>query len=171
MSPKLGVLLLSGVRHQAQYAPLLASHPRPRLVALADEPDLPAWMDTANAALADHLHVPHMRDIDAGLARPDVDLVVVCPEPTRHARLAARAARAGKHVLVDKPMACTVADGHPIAVTASHDHTVRVWDLVTGSLRAIFTGYTGTVNAVACTMIEGRPVAVTVARPTFRISH
>ena len=39
--PRLGVLLLSGVRHQASYAPLIAAHPRlllvdPLLEALAD---------------------------------------------------------------------------------------------------------------------------------------
>lgn len=102
---RLGVLLLSGVRHQADYVSLLANHPRLRVVALADEPDLPTWMDEANAALAAQTGVPYVRDVAAALGRKDVHVVSVCPEPTRHARLAAQAAAAGKHVVVDKPMA------------------------------------------------------------------
>ena len=107
---RLGVLLLSGVRHQANYVPFFNAHPRLRVVAVADEPGLPAWMDAANVALADSLGIPYLRDVDAALDRTDVDIASVCSEPTRHARLATRAAAAGKHVLVDKPMALTLEE-------------------------------------------------------------
>ena len=30
-------------------------------------------------------------------------------------------------------VACTVLDGRPVAVSGSHDGTVRVWDLATGT--------------------------------------
>jgi predicted dehydrogenase len=115
----LGVLLLSGVRHQAGYAPILRSHPRLRIVGLADEPGLPEWMHRANARLADELDVPYWRDVDDALGRSDVQVVSVCPEPTRHARLAARAAAAGKHVLVDKPAALCVAECDPLIDAAA----------------------------------------------------
>ena len=105
-----GVLLLSCVRHQRDYAPYIATHPRMKIVAVADEPNLPEWMRKANVDMAAHYGVPYIEDVDAALARADVQIASVCTEPTRHARLAAQAARAGKHVLVDKPMATTLAD-------------------------------------------------------------
>ncbi|WP_280344903.1 caspase family protein [Nocardia abscessus] len=63
--------------------------------------------------------------------------------------------------------ACTVIEGRPHAVTAARDDTVRVWDLATGTQRAVLTGHTGTSwgggPALACTTIDGRPHAVTGA--------
>jgi predicted dehydrogenase len=106
----LGLLLLSGIRHQRSYVPLFQQEPHLRLVALADEPDLPAWLDAANARLADDSGLPYLRDVDEALARDDVDVVCVGSEPTRHAALGARALAAGKHVLVDKPAALTTAE-------------------------------------------------------------
>src|SRR5216110_2137223 len=105
--PIFGVLLLSCVRHQRDYAPYIAAHPRLKIVAVADEPDLPDWMRRANLEMAAQYDVPYSEDVDAALTRDDVQMVSVCTEPTRHARLATRAALAGKHVLVDKPMATT----------------------------------------------------------------
>ena len=116
MTPEpLGVLLLSGVRHQASYAALFAAHPRLRIIALVDEPELPAWMEALNADLATRLGVPYVRDICEAVARPDVDMVSVASEPTRHARLAGVAVRAGKHVMVDKPLGLTVAECRAVA--------------------------------------------------------
>jgi myo-inositol 2-dehydrogenase/D-chiro-inositol 1-dehydrogenase len=117
---RLGVLLLSGVRHQASYAALYARHPRLRIVALADEADLPPWMDALNHNLANRLGVPYVRDVDEGVARADVDIVSVASEPTRHARLAAVGARAGKHVLVDKPLGLSVAQCREVAMAVQH---------------------------------------------------
>ncbi len=110
-----GVLLLSCVRHQRDYAPYIAAHPRLQIVAVADEPGLPDWMRQANVDMAARYGVPYVEDVDAALARADVAIASVCPEPTRHARLARLAALAGKHVLVDKPMATTLADADALA--------------------------------------------------------
>jgi WD40 repeat protein len=61
-------------------------------------------------------------------------------------------------------VACTTLDGTPVAVTASDDETVRIWDLTTGTERAILTGHTDTVTKlVACTTLAGTPVAVTAS--------
>jgi predicted dehydrogenase len=43
-------------------------------------------------------------DLDALLARPDIDAVDICTEPASHHALAIRAARAGKHIIVEKPL-------------------------------------------------------------------
>ncbi|WP_328496641.1 caspase family protein [Streptomyces sp. NBC_00414] len=59
-------------------------------------------------------------------------------------------------------VACAELDGRPIAVSASRDHSVRVWDLTTGRpVGEPLTGHTGVVYAVDCTVLDGRPIAVT----------
>ncbi|MFA7329601.1 MAG: Gfo/Idh/MocA family oxidoreductase [Candidatus Delongbacteria bacterium] len=49
-------------------------------------------------------------DVDQMLGQPDVDAVIVCSQHDSHAEIAARALRAGKHVLVEKPAALTLED-------------------------------------------------------------
>ena len=49
-------------------------------------------------------------DFAALLADPNVDLVDLCVPNDEHAPLAIRALEAGKHVLVEKPIALTTAD-------------------------------------------------------------
>jgi UDP-N-acetyl-2-amino-2-deoxyglucuronate dehydrogenase len=48
-------------------------------------------------------------DLDALLARPDVDVVCVCVPSGLHAEIGLRAARAGKHLAVEKPVDVTLA--------------------------------------------------------------
>lgn len=110
MTEQLGVLLLSCVRHQGYYAPLIAKHTRLRIAAVADEADLPERWHTVNREFAAQYGVEYIPDVAAALARPDVALVSICSEPTRHAQLALKAARAGKHIWVDKPMAITMEE-------------------------------------------------------------
>ena len=45
------------------------------------------------------------RDLDAFLAQPDMQVVSVCSYPQDHARQAIAAARAGKHLIIEKPVA------------------------------------------------------------------
>ncbi|WP_369127067.1 WD40 repeat domain-containing protein, partial [Micromonospora ureilytica] len=54
-------------------------------------------------------------------------------------------------------------NGTPLAVTASDERALYVWDLATGKLRYRLTGHTGAVKEVACTVVNGRPVAVSGA--------
>jgi myo-inositol 2-dehydrogenase / D-chiro-inositol 1-dehydrogenase len=115
----LGLLVLSAVRHAASYLPVLAAHPETAIRAIVEEPDAPDWAHADARILAERYGVPALNDPDAALARADVDLVLVCSEPTRHARLAAQALRAGKHVLVDKPMAVTLDECAMVAEAAA----------------------------------------------------
>jgi UDP-N-acetyl-2-amino-2-deoxyglucuronate dehydrogenase len=48
-------------------------------------------------------------DLDALLARRDVDVVCVCVPSGLHAEIGIRAARAGKHLVVEKPVDVTLA--------------------------------------------------------------
>ena len=65
-----------------------------------------------------HADLPHMRvvpDVDALLAEPGIDLVVVASPDTFHAEHALAALAAGKHVLIDKPFATSLADARRVA--------------------------------------------------------
>lgn len=46
-------------------------------------------------------------DLDELLARPDIDIISVCVPSGRHSEIIQRAARAGKHVLTEKPLDIT----------------------------------------------------------------
>lgn len=68
-----------------------------------------------------HADLPGMRvvpDVDALLAETGIDLVVVSSPDALHAEHALAAIAAGKHVLVDKPFATTLADARRVAAAA-----------------------------------------------------
>lgn len=52
------------------------------------------------------------------LANPDIDIVNICTPSGMHAEMAIAALRAGKHVIVEKPMAMNVADADRIIAAA-----------------------------------------------------
>ncbi|TVQ35476.1 MAG: gfo/Idh/MocA family oxidoreductase, partial [Spirochaetaceae bacterium] len=58
-------------------------------------------------------------DYREALARPDVDLVSVCLPPSLHAETAVAALQAGKHVLLEKPMAPSLAECDAILQAAA----------------------------------------------------
>jgi predicted dehydrogenase len=61
------------------------------------------------------------------LADPTVDAVSVCTWNDSHADIAGQAIRAGKHVLVEKPLSKTVADAEALAATvAESDRVLQV---------------------------------------------
>ena len=67
-------------------------------------------MDLTGAAL--------YRDFEALLADPRVDLVDLCVPNDSHAPMAIQALEAGKHVLVEKPIALTTADADAMVAAA-----------------------------------------------------
>jgi UDP-N-acetyl-2-amino-2-deoxyglucuronate dehydrogenase len=60
-------------------------------------------------AFAEERGVAWEADLDALLARRDIDVVSVCVPSGLHADIGVRAARAGKHLVVEKPIDVTVA--------------------------------------------------------------
>lgn len=56
------------------------------------------------------IDVPTVSDYQALLARDDVDAVALCTPNFTHAELSVAAAKAGKHIFCEKPMANTTAD-------------------------------------------------------------
>lgn len=116
----LGVLLIGGARsHQENYARDFAADPRCRLVAVADEEGVSEERAAWGRQLARELDLPYLPDLDAALALPDVDVASVCAEHERRARVAVRCAAAGKHLYLDKPIACTVPGARAVAAAAA----------------------------------------------------
>jgi predicted dehydrogenase len=76
--------------------------PNARLVAVADT------VAEKAATRGAEFGVPHHADVDELLARPDVDVVSVCVPSGLHAEVGISAARAGKHVVVEKPIDVTL---------------------------------------------------------------
>ncbi|MDQ3702139.1 MAG: Gfo/Idh/MocA family oxidoreductase [Chloroflexota bacterium] len=64
-------------------------------------------------------------DLSRFLARDAIDVVYIATEVDRHADLAIAAAAAGKHVLVEKPMALDAAQCQAMIAAASH-HNVHL---------------------------------------------
>lgn len=76
-------------------------------------------------------------DLGAVLADPEVDVVSVCTPTTTHRDIAVRALNAGKHVLLEKPIALAIADALAISAAASSsDRTFMVAHVV-----RFFEGY------------------------------
>jgi UDP-N-acetyl-2-amino-2-deoxyglucuronate dehydrogenase len=85
------------------HARAVTSLPGARLVAVTDvEPDRAASLATAHDCVAEP-------DLDALLARDDVDVVCVCVPSGLHADVGIRAAAAGKHLVVEKPLDVSLA--------------------------------------------------------------
>src|SRR5271157_3427904 len=62
--------------------------------------------------------VAQYADLDEMLTDPNLDLVDICLPTALHATAAIRALKAGKHVLCEKPIALTPADGIAMVETA-----------------------------------------------------
>ena len=131
-----GLLIVAGnLTHQENYSRALAADPRVRLVGLSDESDISPRRRELNVALAGELGIEYLEPYERALERDDVDLVCLCPEPERRARMTVAAARAGKHVYVDKPL-CSTLQGAQEVVAAVEAAGVRsqMFSLVRSSI-------------------------------------
>lgn len=88
------------------HAPALAAHPQAELAGVWGRNPQKA------AALAGEYGVEAYADVDALIA--DVDAVAIALPPDVQAGIALRAARAGRHLVLDKPVAFTPAAAEPI---------------------------------------------------------
>ena len=146
-------LVLSVVKHD--YLPnAVAAHPRFRLVAVADDPDRPGWTHERNQLYADQHGIPYRRDVEAALE--NCDLVVVSSEAERHCDLALRAARAGRHIVVDKPLSPSLSECDAL-VAAVEERGLKclVWNrnflpALLEARRAVEEGALGTLQAIHC---------------------
>ncbi|QGP81074.1 oxidoreductase [Sphingobium sp. CAP-1] len=108
----IGVGLIGyGMAGRVFHAPLIRAVPALRLAAIVTSraADV-ATLDPAIACVA------RVGDL---LADPAIDLVVLATPSGTHASLCADALRAGKHVVVDKPFALSLADARDLAALAA----------------------------------------------------
>jgi len=106
MTTRIG-LLGTGPWARRTYAPALAAHPRAELAGV--------WgRKPAAAAELAGLFGARAYDDPAALIAA-VDAVAIALPPGVQAPLAVQAARAGRHLLLDKPLAATVGDVHAVA--------------------------------------------------------
>lgn len=100
--------------------------PERLVAATADFPDLACYGDASAAATDD-----------------DVDIAIIATPPIHHAELALEFLRAGKHVVVEKPMCITTAQADELIATANANdrmitvHQSRRWDRDFLALRRI----------------------------------
>ena len=94
--------------------------------------------------LMDLSGVAQYADLDAMLAEGDLDLVDICLPTALHAPAAIRALSAGKHVLCEKPIALTPADG--IAMVEAAGQAGRM--LMIGHVLPFFPEYRFAYDAI-----------------------
>jgi predicted dehydrogenase len=83
--------------HLANYATLPAGLVQVRGVCSSSQATADAFAKEAGIPFA-------TRDFDALLARPDIDVIDICLPPALHHDFAIRAADAGKHIIMEKPL-------------------------------------------------------------------
>jgi predicted dehydrogenase len=91
------------------------------LLDLADRAEVRAAFSRSEAktrSFADRFGFPVTNDIDAVIANPAIDAVLVLTPPAAHLEIAAQCLRAGKHVLVEKPLELTVDRARRLARAA-----------------------------------------------------
>ena len=167
MLPTYGVLLVSFSRHshQSTFVPLFREHPRVRIIAVADEADVEPELKTENRQWAAELDVPYIEGVDEALGLSEVDVVSIGHEIERRADLSMRAARAGKHLWIDKftgaslsecdDVVATVADTGVKSIVPSYTYG----ELVTQSRDLIGSGTLGDLLAIHADVLfcKGRP--------------
>ncbi|MFJ3383155.1 MULTISPECIES: Gfo/Idh/MocA family protein [unclassified Curtobacterium] len=141
--------------HAGDYARQTVEHPGTELVAVWDD-------DVARGrAGAEQFGVEFTDDLDALLARDDVDAVTITTSTDVHRDVITRAARAGKHVFTEKLLAPTVEECEEIVATCDAAGVRLVV-----SLPRLYHGYT---QAILDEISSGRLGEVNHAR--VRLSH
>lgn len=136
MQRQIGVGLIGyGLAGRAFHAPYVAATPGMALRAIVSRDAAKVRADLPDIAVAP--------DVAALLDRDDIDLVIVASPDELHAEHALAALASGRHVLIDKPFATTLADARRIAaegeargriVTVFHN---RRWDADFRTLRRL----------------------------------
>jgi predicted dehydrogenase len=141
--------------HAAEYAARVREHPDTELVAVWDD-DL-----ARGQAAADAYGVSFVHDLDALLARDDLDAVTVTTATTEHHAIMLRAIQAGKHIFTEKLLAPTVAEAEEIIAAA--DNASRALMV---SLPRLYHGY---ARAIVEQLDQERLGDLTYCR--IRLSH
>jgi predicted dehydrogenase len=107
---RIGIMSLAHV-HAASYAGLLSRRPDVELAVSDPDAGQRPPGESGGRAFAEELGITRYHDTYRDLLDWGPDAVVVCSENSRHRELTELAAAAGAHVLCEKPMATSAADG------------------------------------------------------------
>ena len=113
-------VLGAGQIAQAAHFPAVRKANTANLYAICD-----AAADLRERMAAVHQPITTYADYDAMLADDRVDAVIVAVADQFHVPLSIKALEAGKHVLVEKPMATTVEDAHALLDAARQRSNAR----------------------------------------------
>jgi predicted dehydrogenase len=103
MSKKLGVLILGGGWVSSQHVAAFQKNPDAEIVGICGVP----LANAQKCATTAGLDVPCFDDYQKALQLPSVDIVAIGTPQEFHAQQTIEAARAGKHILIEKPVAQT----------------------------------------------------------------
>ncbi|TCP36631.1 oxidoreductase [Sphingomonas sp. BK235] len=162
MTRMIGVGLIGyGLGGRAFHAPYVAATPGLALRAVVSRDPAKVQAD-----------LPTMRvvpTVEALLAEPDIELVIVSSPDALHAEHAIAALAAGRHVLVDKPFATSLGDARRIVAAAESAGRLlsvfhnRRWDADFLTLRALLRdGTLGEVATMESRFDRWRPSAAAV---------
>src|ERR671933_663345 len=104
------VLVGYGYAGRTFHAPLIRATPGMELVAIASR--------HADQVDADFRGMRVIPSAEEACAMPSVDVIVIATPNDTHASLASAALRAGKHVVVDKPLAPSLDDARELVALA-----------------------------------------------------
>jgi predicted dehydrogenase len=97
------------------HAKAIAQIPQARLIGVTDA------VAELRIALAGKYEVKSYDTVAEMLADPDIQIISVCTPSGLHASLAIEAAKAGKHVIVEKPMALNLKDADQMIATCERN--------------------------------------------------
>lgn len=143
----------------SRHAAVIDAEPRGKISALCDiNPD-------KNKELAQKYgdRVNCYSDFDEMLQKTDASVINICTPHGLHAQMAIKAAKAGKHILVEKPMALTVADATQMieAADANNVHLMIVKQNrfnvpIALTKNALDSGKLGRIFMVQCNVLWNR---------------
>jgi scyllo-inositol 2-dehydrogenase (NADP+) len=131
-------LLAYGMSGKIFHAPFLTQHPGFDLQAVVQRHE--------QRMQADYPHIKSYGSVAELLADPELELIVVNTPSATHVELARQALRAGKHVLLEKPVAITAAEVRDLFDLARQQNRQlfayqnRRWDTDFGSVRDVVEG-------------------------------
>ncbi len=156
MSTPLSVAVLSFWHvHAADYSRSTQRHPDTTLVAVWDDDE------TRGRAGAADFGVEYTSELDALLAREDIDAVIVTTATVQHHEIMMKAIAAGKHIFTEKLLAPTVEQAEELIEAAAERGIALVV-----SLPRLYEGHT---KAVADTIASGKLGELTYTR--VRLAH
>jgi len=130
-------------------------------------------IDPSRAAVfAESYGAKSYRELEDLLGGPAVNIVSICTPSGLHARLGVRVAQAGKHVLVEKPLALTTADCNAVTTAARAAgvklavvHPNRFLPNVAALKRAVETDAFGRLSHAAAVVRWHRPAVYYSSAP------